>query len=224
MFKKICLLILICVYSFNTNAQAIQFKPTILNPVNVYIDSSQINGKKVIKVIKDSNIKDVDEPTYVKINGIDFKNGIIKVKVLSKLVKNAPDTARGFIGIAFHINEDNSKFNGIYIRPTNGRALQQIRRNRSTQYFSYPDYKYNVLRTIAPGAYESYSDMELNKWIGLKIIVKDAQAILYLNDNTQPSLIVNDLKYVPNKPGSIGLFVDIGTEGYFTDLEIDFQK
>jgi hypothetical protein len=143
---------------------------------------------------------------------------------LSKLVKNAPDSARGFIGIAFHINEDNSKFNGIYIRPTNGRALQQIRRNRSTQYFSYPDYKYNVLRTIAPGAYESYSDMELNKWIALKIIVKDAQAILYLNDNTQPSLIVNDLKYVPNKPGSIGLFVDIGTEGYFSDLEIDFQK
>jgi hypothetical protein len=41
-----------------------------------------------------------------------------------------------------------------------------------------------------------------------------------LNDNPQPSLIVSDLKHGADLSGSVGLFVDVGTEGYFTDLKI----
>jgi hypothetical protein len=33
-------------------------------------------------------------------------------------------------------------------------------------------------------------------------------------------LIVNDLKHGANAAGAIGLFVDIGTEGYFKDLVV----
>ena len=60
--------------------------------------------------------------------------------------------------------------------------------------------------------------MGLNEWI--KIEVKDKQARLFINDNKQPSLIVNDLKHGDNSTGTIGLWVDIGTEGFFTDLKI----
>ena len=141
--------------------------------------------------------------------------------VLSKLLENAPDFARGFIGVAFRIDESNSKFEGIYIRPTNGRADDQLRRNRSTQYFSYPDFKFDRLRNVSSGMYESYADMGLNEWIKMKIEVKGEKAKLYLNGNSQPVLVVNDLKHGADGSGGIGLWVDVGTDGHFTDLQIE---
>lgn len=125
--------------------------------------------------------------------------------LLSRLLPTADVSARGFIGLAFRINQDNSRFECIYIRPTNGRADDQLRRNHSTQYFSYPDYKFDRLRKEAEGKYESYADMGLNEWIKMKIVVKDAQAKLYLNNSPQPVLIVNDLKLGASNSGAIGL-------------------
>ncbi|KAK3604842.1 hypothetical protein CHS0354_000504 [Potamilus streckersoni] len=192
----------------------------ILEPFQVSYSIKRIENQPVIQVIKDPLIKPIDEPTFVKIKGINFKDGEIEVKVLSKLLPTAPDFARGFIGIAFRINEDNSKFESIYIRPTNGRANQQIRRNHAIQYFSYPDFKFDRLRKESPEVYESYADMGLNEWITMKIIVKGSEAKLYLNNNKEPSLIVTDLKHGSTTLGSIGLWVEIGTEGYFKDLKI----
>jgi hypothetical protein len=183
----------------------------------------KMKDKQVVKVVKDSTQRDADLPTFVKIKGIDFKDGAIEVKVLSRLLKTAPATARGFIGLAFHIDSLNSKFESIYLRPTNGRAEDQLRRNHSIQYFSYPDYKFDRLRKEAEGVYESYADMGLNEWITMRIEVKGKQAKLFLNNNKQPSLIVNDLKLGDNVSGAIGLWIDNGTEGYFSDLKIRKQ-
>lgn len=192
----------------------------ILEPYQVFYSFVNIENLPVVKVVKDSSIKAVDEPTFVKIKGTDFKDGVIEVKVLSRLLPTAPEYARGFIGIAFRINEDNSKFESIYIRPTNGRAEQQVRRNHSIQYFSYPDFKFDRLRKESPEVYESYADMGLNEWIKLKIVVKGTTARLYLNENNEPSLIVNDLKLGAENSGKVGLWVEVGTEGYFRDLKI----
>jgi hypothetical protein len=201
-------------------AQSIQWKRDLLEPIGVNMSLEKLDGKKVVQVVKDSAIKADDEPTFVKIKNLDFHDGTIEVNVLSKLRTNAPAHARGFIGIAFRINENNSLFECIYIRPTNGRADDQVRRNHSIQYFSYPDFKFNKLRKDSPEKYESYADMGLNEWIKLKIVIKGTQARLFLGNNKQPSLIVNDLKLGPDASGSIGLFVDIGTEGYFADLKV----
>src|SRR5699024_422359 len=105
-------------------------------------------------------------------------------------------------------------------RPTNGRANIQLRRNHSVQYFSYPDFKFDRLRKENPEEYETYADMGLNEWIDMKIVVIDEQAKLYLNHSKQPTLIVNDLKLGSKNNGAIGLWVDIGTEGFFRDLVI----
>ena len=190
-------------------------------PVNTFINIDKIEGKETIRVTKDPKVKAVDEATFARLVESDFRNGIIEVKVLSKLLENAPDFARGFIGIAFRINESNSKFECIYIRPTNGRAEDQLRRNRSTQYFSYPDFKFDRLRNESSGIYESYADMGLNEWITIKIEVKDEKAKLYLNGQEHPVLIVNDLKHGANASGGVGLWVDVGTEGHFIDLKVE---
>ncbi len=188
--------------------------------VSVSARLESIMGQEAIQVIKDSSIKEVDEPTFAKLEGIRFQNGTIEFSVLSKLLKDAPDFARGFIGIAFRINQDNSRFECIYIRPTNGRAEQQLRRNRSVQYFSFPEFKFERLRKEAPGEYESYADMGLDEWITLKLEVKDAQAKLFVNKSKERVVIVNDLKHGADASGEIGLWVDIGTEGYFSSLRI----
>ena len=222
MIKKIVSTIAVALLSGPTVllAQAIGLDKNNLQANLVYMSIEKMDDKKVVKVIMDSTLKAADEPTFVKIKGIDFKNGIIEVKVLSRLLKNAPAGARGFIGVAFHIDSLNSKFESIYLRPTNGRAEDQLRRNHSIQYFSFPDYKFDRLRKEAEGVYESYADMGLNEWITMRIEVKGKQAKLFLNNNKQPSLIVNDLKLGDNISGAIGLWVDIGTEGYFSDLKI----
>ena len=213
----ICLITLIV---NNLYSQSISLNKNNLEAVHISLSEEKMMGKDVIKVIKDSMVKDVDEPTFVKINGIDFKNGTIEVKVLSRLLKNAPEFARGFIGVAFRINDSNTKYESIYLRPINARVDDQLRRNHSIQYYSYPDYKFDRLRKESPEKYESYADMEMNKWITMRIEVKDSIAKLYLNNNKQPSLIINDLKHGADLSGTLGLWVDIGTEGFFKDLKI----
>ena len=144
--------------------------------------------------------------------------------ILSKLLKNAPESARGFIGVAFRINNDNSSYESIYIRPTNDRSNDQVRRNHSIQYYSYPNYKFDRLRKEAPEKYESYADMELNKWITMRIEVSGPNAKLFLDENTQPALIVNDLFHGSKSTGAIALWVEVGTEGYFSDLKVTKKK
>jgi len=202
-------------------AQDRRFENYDLEPVLVNMSVTNIDGKKVVRVTRDTATKGSDLPTFVRLNNTDdFSNGTIEVMLLSRLLPTADPNARGFIGLAFRINKDNSRFESIYIRPTNGRAEDQLRRNHSTQYFSYPDYKFDRLRKESEGKYESYADMGLNEWIKIKIVVKDAQARLYLNNYPQPVLIVNDLKLGTSNSGAIGLWVDTGTDAFFRDIKV----
>ena len=212
--------VVVILFCLPVNAQTTRFGSYEVQAVNVYMAKVKIKGKEALKAIKDSSIGEVDEPTFIRINGIDFQDGTIEVKVLSRLLKNAPEFARGFIGIAFRINDSNTKYESIYLRPVNARTDDQIRRNHSIQYYSYPDYKFDRLRKEAPEKYEAYSDMEMNKWITLRIEVKGSKARLFLNGSTQPALVVSDLKHGAGIAGAVGLWVDVGTEGFFTDLAI----
>jgi hypothetical protein len=204
----------------SANAQRIILEEKKFIPSLVYMQLQKVDGRHAIRVVKDSSVKAIDEPTFAILNNITFYNGSIELKVLSRLLPTAGPNDRGFIGIAFRINETKTKFECIYIRPANGRAEEQVRRNHSTQYFAYPDYKFDRLRKESPEKYESYADMGLNEWITLKIVVKGSSARLFVNNHQQPALIVNDLKHGADASGSIGLFVDVGTEGYFRDIKV----
>lgn len=201
-------------------AQNIKFDKNNLEASKTSMSLVKMEEQEVLKVVFDTTTVGVDEPTFVKIKDVNFQNGTIEVKVLSRLLKNAPASSRGFIGVAFRIGENNSKFEGIYIRPTNGRTDDQIRRNHSIQYFSYPDFKFDRLRKESPEKYESYADMGLDEWITMRIEVQGSKTQLYLHNNKQPSLIVNDLKLGESQSGAIGLWVGNYTEGYFKDLKI----
>ena len=60
----------------------------------------------------------------------DFKDGIIELDVAGSPIPQVPN-ARGFIGVAFRVQARPDSFECFYIRPTNGRANDQLRRNHS---------------------------------------------------------------------------------------------
>ena len=217
------LFFLCCALTGAVYAQEFPIAKENLVAVKTYMSFGKAGAKSVVKVTKDTTVTGFDEATFVKLKDVTFKNGTIETRLRSKLRSNAPETARGFIGIAFRISEDNSKFECIYLRPANGRVEDQVRRNHSTQYFSYPDFKYDRLRKESPEKYESYADMGLNEWMSMKIVVEGAKAKLFVNGNSQPALIVSDLKLGADQTGGVGLFVDEGTEGFFYDVKVTAQ-
>ena len=186
---------------------------------NSSIKNIVMDDELCLNVIKDPSILEIDEPTYAKVKELSFQNGTIEVDVYSKLLPDAPDYARGFIGVAFRIKEDDTEYESIYIRPTNGRCDDQVRRNHSVQYYAYPNHKFNTLRVTSPEKYESYADMGLEEWIRMKIVVNETKAELYLNDSNYPVLIVNDLKN-GIRSGAIALWSEVGTDAYFKNLKI----
>ena len=173
---KICALMsLPLLGSMILHSQVVGFSRDVLEPIGVSMSVERLMGEDVARATKAPTVKEFDGSTFIKFTGSDFRNGTIEVKILSRLLKDAPEFSRGFIGVAFRIDDSNSQFECIYLRPTNGRADTQLRRNCSIQYFSFPDYKFERLRKEAPGEYESYADMGLNEWIKMKIEVRDKQ-------------------------------------------------
>ncbi len=162
------------------------------------------------------------DPTLAIVKGTSFQDGTIEAEVAGAPAPGANEAARGFIGIAFRVQAGGSKLELFYIRPTNGRADDQLRRNHSAQYESFPDWPWNRLRQEAPGVYESYTDLETGAWTGIKIAVAGAKAKLYVNGAAQPCLFVNDLKLAPAK-GAVALWVGPGTDGYFSNLRVTSQ-
>jgi hypothetical protein len=191
----------------------------------------RFEGKKVLRIERDLNAipfdanrleATVDEPHYAKLAGLDdFENGIIEVKMYSKIQDPSPfPAAAGFIGVFFRIAENDSAFESIYLRPKVGRADKQLLRNRAVQYFSYPDFKFETLRkNFAPGAYEGSAPVALNEWITMRVEVNGEAAEMFINNMKYSSFIV-DKMLGKVKKGGIGLYVDIGTIGYFKDLKV----
>ncbi len=153
------------------------------------------------------------------IKGSRFHNGTISLDVAGAVAKGAAEGARGFIGVDFRIQADGAHWENIYVRPTNGRASDQLRRNHSTQYTSFPDWPWERLRKETPGMYESYADMVAGEWTHLRIVVRGIDASLYVGSAEQPCLLVHDLK-LGDVEGGVALWIGPGTEGYFRNVKI----
>ena len=185
----------------------------------VVANSAFHEGRKALRVTEAAEFRDSSPDKLVVIKGLDFTNGVIEVDVAGRPAPGAPEGARGFIGVAFHINKEISKYELIYLRPTNGRSNDQLRRNHSTQYVSHPEFTWRILRESAPGKYESYVDLVPGAWTRVKIEVSGTKARLFVHGAEQPALIVNDLKRGETN-GAIALRIGPGTEGFFSNLRV----
>jgi hypothetical protein len=186
---------------------------------NVKLESVDYLGKRAIKITEVGEVANGE--AYAVVKDAVFHNGEIELELAGRPAGDAAAAARGFIGIAFRLQ--NNRFEYIYLRPTNGRADDQIRRNHSTQYSAYPDFSFAVSRQQAPEKYESYVDLEPGVWTRYRLTVEGTKARLYVHGSTQPCLIVNDLK-LGDSSGGVALWIGPGTEGYFTGLKVTAAK
>jgi len=160
-----------------------------------------------------------DAGRFAIVRGSSFSDGTIEVDLTGDTAADAAENLRGFVGIAFRLAADGSRFECFYLRPKNGRSQDQLQRNHSAQYISIPGFPWEKLRSESPGKYESYVDLVPGEWTKVKIVVSGDKAQLYVNGAAQPTLIVNDLKQ-PRAAGAVALWIGPGTIAHFADLKI----
>jgi hypothetical protein len=141
------------------------------------------------------------------------------VDVCARLLPDAPDYARGFIGLAYRVQPDFSAYESVYLRPANGKRYnpEPPRDQRAVQYYAYPDWPFDVLRDREPGRFESAADIQLDRWHRLAITLSGTDFSASVNGK----LVLQGQGKTKPASGNIGLWVDIGTEGYFSNLQID---
>jgi hypothetical protein len=192
----------------------------------VTAEPAEIKGRKALKVELTEaamrgrpGIDFRDMPTFVLIPAT-FKNGAIEVDVLGRLNGKGPPDARAFVGLAYHVTDCGERFESVYLRPLNGRKANPPppRDQRAIQYYAYPDWKFDRLRKEYPdGRFESGADINADEWISLKIEVDEGRLSARINGREE--LALADAKVAP-VAGRIGLWVDIGTVGYFANLRV----
>ena len=182
---------------------------------NVNAEVVTYRGRRAVRLVERSP----EGETLAVVKGTDFGDGVIEAEIAGAPASGAAEAARGFVGIAFHVQDDVKRYEAFYLRPTNGRADDQLRRNHSTQYIAHPEYPWHRLRKEMPGVYESYVDLVPGEWTRVRIEVSGRKAKLYVNGADQPCLIVNDLRMAGSR-GRIALWIGQGTEAHFSKLTV----
>lgn len=190
---------------------------------NVLASPATHKGKRGVRVVVDtSRIRgqaQANLETLALVPDVEFSNGTIEIEVAGAPAPGAGGGARGFVGLAFRV-QDTARYDAFYLRPTNGRAEDQERRNHSAQYISHPDYPWFRLRQETPSKYESYVDLVPDEWTKMRIVVDGQRARLFVHDQSQPTLIVNDVKSGANGRGGIALWIGPGTIAHLRNLRI----
>jgi hypothetical protein len=198
---------------------------------NVAAQPATLQGKKGLRITASEEAQrrlqamTPDEqarfPQLASIDGVEFGNGVIEAEIAGSPGPGAGEGARGFVGIAFRLQNDGTTYDAFYLRPTNGRAEDQERRNHAVQYVSHPDWPWFRLRKETPSRYESYVDLMPGVWTKVKIDVRGERARLYVHDQEQPTLVVNDLKTGVQGRGAVALWLDRGTVAHFRNLRVE---
>jgi hypothetical protein len=203
----------------------IPLKVAELDLVNVRADAVSYEGRAAIRLVEDRAAPQQPDTSFLAIvRGTDFSEGTIEVSVAGAPPLDASAGARGFVGIAFHVQgERGERHQAFYLRPTNGRADDQLRRNHAVQYQASPEFPWHRLRSEQPGLYESYVDLEPGRWTDVRIEVTKNGARLFVHGSPQASLIVNDLK-ASDRDGRIALWIGPEAIGHFSGLRVSAHR
>lgn len=197
-----------------------------LTLINAVAEPVSYDGRKGLRIVMSEEGMRKMQSSGGEVNpiavmqGLELSNGVIEAEIAGAPAPGAFEGARGFVGIAFRMQKDLQTYDAFYLRPTNGRAEDQERRNRSVQYISHPAWTWARFRKETPAKYESYVDLVPGAWTKIKIEVRGAQARLYVHDSPQPTLIINDVKTGAQGTGAVALWVGPGTIAHFRNLTI----
>src|SRR5436190_18577613 len=90
---------------------------------NVSIAQTNFKGRSATQVLATPGAANAS--SYAVVKDTSFRDGTIEVDLAGQPAAGADGGARGFIGIAFRLQSDGT-YEYIYLRPTNGRADDQV--------------------------------------------------------------------------------------------------
>ena len=193
--------------------------PAVGEVVNGHVEETTYRGIRALKLVPSPETAGQDLDMLALLTAPEFGDGTIELRVAGAPRPGTPPDSRGFVGISFRTGPHGAWRDVFYLRPTNGRADDQLRRNHAVQYVSDPEYPWHRLRQESPGVYEAYADLEPGAWTTMRIEVEGSRARLYLDGGSQPALIVNDLKHGA-RPGRIALWAHVETDAYFGPITV----
>lgn len=178
-----------------------------VNIVNRAVSASDMNGKPALRFDERPGVGLAMWPD------VQFTDGTIEFDVRGKDV-----VQQSFVGIAFHgVGE---AYEAVYFRPFNFRAGDPERESHSVQYVFEPTHSWDRLRSEHPGQYEKAITPapDPNSWVHARIVVAYPKISVYVNNATEPSLVVDELS--DHKSGWVGLWVGNGSGGEFANLKV----
>lgn len=161
----------------------------------------------------------IDRPTFVMLPVL-FTDGTIEVDLLARLNGKGPELCRAFAGLAYRIQDSGERFEAVYVRAHNGLRADPPppRDQRAIQYFAFPEWPFTRLREERPDEFESGADLGPDEWTHLRVDVDGTRVRASVNGTE--ALTVEQTLAEPVR-GRVGLFVDIGTEAFFSNLVVD---
>lgn len=144
-----------------------------------------------------------------------FANGVIEVDL-------AVTGARSYPGINFRIHAP-GEHEHIYLRPHRAGLYPDAVQYTPVNHGITAWQLYN-----GPGFTAQTPELPTDRWIPLRLEVKGPQARLFIDNASQPALIVNDLKH-GSAAGSIGLAMPADGTAWFSNFrvrptdELDFE-
>lgn len=146
------------------------------------------------------------------LEGVDFQNGTIEVRIRGKDVRG-----RSFVGVAFR-GVDNETYDAVYFRPFNWLADNELNRSHGVQYISHPVYTWSRLREDHTGVYEAPvpNPPDPNEFFKARIEISKPVVRVYVNDAENPCLVVEEL--TDRVGGRVGLWMGNTSDGAFAEL------
>lgn len=140
---------------------------------------------------------------------IEFENGIIEMDI-------AVTGERSYPGVVFRMSSQN-EYERIYLRPHLPKTFQNVIQYEGT--FKGLD---SWQLYYGPGKTTNAS-LPVNQWFHVKIEVLNDQALLYLNDSTEPILFVEELAHGKSK-GTIGVWGPKDGSAYFSNFSFEVNN
>lgn len=178
-------------------------------------EAVEYQGRKAIRLTTLPS----SEQVLALLKGAQFQDGVIEVDIALKLTTPPGVRMPGFVGMAFRARGDASHYELFYLRPGNSRSEDQAMHNHAVQYVSVPDFDWYQLRREWPSVYESWADLQFERWAKVRIEVHGRVGKLFVNGSEVPSVTVNGLKG-EDLQGGIGLWGYAGEEAYFSNVKI----
>ncbi len=213
--KHTFLFLLIFFISNNLRAQ----KKEVFNLFDLQEKLQLQNVNRKIKIVKEAQINFI-QLSESKKEGLvwlpikQFGNGTIEIEMRGKDVLQ-----RSFIGIAFYGLNDTT-YDAVYCRPFNFFAKDSVRKIHAIQYISHPQYTWKKLREERNGKFEKpiMNPPNPNGWFTLKLVLDGKTVKAYINNNKEPSLVVEKLTVITK--GKLGVFVGDDSGGDFKSIKI----